>query len=163
MSLKIKQKIGLIFLVAKALTFMLFIAPLFAREGFETLKKIEAQEYASGKEIITVPKVEYRIEGLSDPFESYLPKKEKNLAVVSRQESEAVKPLPSLAVQGIIWGDVLPVAIINNKVLRVGDVIEGAKVIRIDKEGVELFYDGRVYTLSSPASSGGEKKIKEEK
>jgi hypothetical protein len=43
--------------------------------------------------------------------------------------------------------------IINNKVLKIGDIIEGARISSINKEGVILFYGNREYSLSSPAAA----------
>jgi hypothetical protein len=56
-------------------------------------------------------------------------------------------------VQGVIWGGIMPQAIINNKIVNIGDVIEGAEVIEISKKGVTLLYKKRKYTLPSPASN----------
>jgi len=70
------------------------------------------------------------------------------------QDAQAATPtllLPSMNIQGLIWGGRFPQAIINGKVLRIGDVIEGAQIIEIKKEGIVLSYDNRNYTLRSPA------------
>jgi len=102
------------------------------------------------QEAISVSVVKYSADSLKDPFEVYSEKKKE-------QEPEAklkAKPLPPLTVQGIIWGTPLPQAIINGKVLKIGDMIDGVEITRIDKEGVEVFYAGRSYFLASPASGG---------
>jgi hypothetical protein len=49
----------------------------------------------------------------------------------------------------------LPQAIINNKVLKVGDTIEGAQVKNIGKEGITVLFEGSEYNLSSPAAGPG--------
>ncbi len=63
-------------------------------------------------------------------------------------ESETFNPSTPLIVQGVVWGGAMPQAIINNKVFNIGDVIEGAKVIEINKKGVILLYKDRTYLLS---------------
>jgi type II secretory pathway component PulC len=98
--------------------------------------------------------IEYKAEGLKDPFQPF----EKE-AEVTPQPSEVADevnkeiPLPSLAVQGVVWGSSLPQVIINNKVLKIGDIIEGARISSINKEGVILFYGNQQYSLSSPAAA----------
>jgi len=108
------------------------------------------QAYAAEGSIIDesqgVNKIEYKSEDLRDPFEKEQPKGqiETNL-------------LPSLQVQGIVWGGSFPQAIINNKVLRVGDTIEGVRITNITKDSVTVFFGNRQYNLStsSPISSQG--------
>jgi len=60
--------------------------------------------------------------------------------------------LNKFIVQGIIWGGQLPQAIINKRVLTIGDVIEESKIEKIDKSGVTLSYKTQIFKLSSPAS-----------
>lgn len=98
---------------------------------------------------ISVPAVEYTAEGFRDPFQTY-EKAKKDLAV----KQAAPKPPPPLNIQGMVWGSDIPQAIINGKVLKVGDTVDGVKITNIDKEGVEVFYVGQTYFISSPASGG---------
>jgi hypothetical protein len=101
------------------------------------------------EEAVSVPAVEYKAGMLRDPFQGY--KEEKETAQVTPEAM--VKPLPALTVQGIVWGGSMPQAIINNKVLKEGDVIDEVKITKINKEGIEVFYTGRPYVISSPASN----------
>ena len=84
----------------------------------------------------------YTGDELRDPFKSYLPETEvgRSRAVVSRQ-------LGKLHLRGVIWGGNLPLAIINDKVYRVGDSISGMKIIDINKTGVLLQYKEETYIL----------------
>ena len=106
--------------------------------------------------------IEYKAEGLKDPFQPF----EKETKVVP-QPSEVPggvnkeMPLPRLVIQGVVWGSNLPQVIINNKVLKIGDTIEGARISAISKEGVVLFYGNQQYNLSSPASANNSIDIKE--
>jgi hypothetical protein len=45
--------------------------------------------------------------------------------------------------QAVTEQDGQPVAIVNGQLVRVGDVVEGAHVLRIDAEAVQLEKDGR--------------------
>ena len=79
---------------------------------------------------------------LRDPFKSYLPKTEigKTRAAISQE-------LGKLHLTGVIWGGDLPLAIINDKVYRVGESILGIKIIEINKTGVLLQYKEETYIL----------------
>lgn len=93
------------------------------------------------------PLVEYKSSGLRSPFQS---------AIISTQELEAkpqekmLKPLPDLSglrVQGVIWGGKVPQAIINNNVVRVGDSVQGAEVVAIEKSNITLSSAGNIFVL----------------
>jgi len=56
--------------------------------------------------------------------------------------------------QGLVWGGDFPQAIINNKMVKIGDTIEGVEVVAIGKEGVTLVYANKKYNLSSPSMTG---------
>jgi len=91
-------------------------------------------------------KIEYKSEALRDPFQQ----EEKEI----KKEPEApleTKPLQSLQVQGIVWGSSLLQAIINNKVVGIGDAIEGVRIIDIAKNGVTVIFEKQKYSLSSPS------------
>lgn len=112
------------------------------------------------------PKVEYIAEGSKEPFQDYFSKKKpvtvKGEVAVKGEVGavqEGPKPsLPSLTVQGIIWGGSMPCAIINNKVVKQGDRIDKVEIIKIEKGSIEVLYKGWDYSLSSPASLSSNKK-----
>lgn len=52
-----------------------------------------------------------------------------------------------LSLTGIIWDKRKPLAVINGKMLGIGDTIKGAKVKKINKESVLLRKHGTNYTL----------------
>ena len=52
-----------------------------------------------------------------------------------------------LSLTGIIWDKKKPLAVINGKMLGIGDTIKGAKVRKIHKESVLLRKHGTNYTL----------------
>jgi hypothetical protein len=94
--------------------------------------------------------VQYKAQDLRDPFESFLQPKEVETNTQNKQEV----PLPELVIQGITWGGNFPQAIINNKVVKVGDQIEGVRVVKIDREGIEVNFNNRQYSIPSPVGSG---------
>lgn len=106
-------------------------------------------------EIIVRPNVVYRAQGLRNPFEQTVLESESTSAVDSGIKPEVVS-LPQLTVQGIIWGGRLPQAIINNKVVKVGDLLEGAEIVEINKEGATVLFAGVEHQLTTlPAVSSG--------
>lgn len=102
--------------------------------------------------IVTRDVEDFRGEGVRDPFKDYFdtippPSQEEtgNLGAPSQS-------LPLLQVQGIILGARLKQAIVNNKIVKVGDTIEGVRITTIDKDGITVFFGNRSYNLSSPAA-----------
>jgi len=93
--------------------------------------------------------IEYKAEKLTDPFIDY---KAEQAQEVSERPAE-LKPLPSLTVQGMVWGGSFAQAIINGKFVKIRDTIEGAKIVEINKDGVEVLYEGHIYKLNSPAKT----------
>ncbi len=61
--------------------------------------------------------------------------------------AEPPPELPSLELQGIFWGAGRPQAIINRRIVSVGDTMERARVVAITKEGVTLAYGERQVQL----------------
>jgi len=129
----------------------------------------------NGDSIISRPVIEYSSGDLRDPFSDLFQlaaekeKKEKELQSFEAppEDAEVVVPMPSLdkfKVQGVIWGGRFPQAIINNKILSVGDSIEGVKIVNIEKKGITLSFAGKTVNLPTPGNAPAlEKGDKEEK
>jgi hypothetical protein len=58
------------------------------------------------------------------------------------------KSPPNLQLTGMVWGEAQPQAIINSKVMAVGDWIEGARVVSITKKGVQLSFEKDTISLT---------------
>ncbi len=58
--------------------------------------------------------------------------------------------MPSLILQGIFWGIPKPQAIINRKIVSVGDTVEGSEVVAVTREGVTVSYNGEEHELKLP-------------
>jgi hypothetical protein len=106
-------------------------------------------------EMIMRPQIKYKSADLRDPFTSEIVEKKKE-SLTSQKEGELNKPtldLDALVVQGIIWGGEIPQAIINNKVLSVGSLINEAEILSIDKTGITLSFAGEIFNLSAPGKN----------
>lgn len=86
-------------------------------------------------------KVEYTGQDMRDPFQSPFELEEGLPTATSKAD------VSNLEVQGMVWGSTAPQAIINNTVVKIGDVIDGAQVLDIRKEGVYLLYMGKQLIL----------------
>jgi len=99
--------------------------------------------------------MQYRASDLRDPFSSYLRKKNASEDGTQTLKEEIVTP-PQLNVEGVIWGDILNQAIINNKVVRIGDTIEECTITGIDKGGVTISFKKHTFKIGSPAAISAE-------
>jgi hypothetical protein len=123
----------------------------FAQEAADQAAK---ENVGSTEVTIERPELKYTAQDSRDPFQSATSGQPQPGAESGVPAAEK-KALPQLTVQGVIWGGNLPQAIINNKVLKVGDTIEGAQVKNIGKEGITVLFEGSEYNLSSPATGPG--------
>jgi hypothetical protein len=146
-----------------AMIALLFAAasPCYSQEAFKKgmndVQRIESAVASSGQRvpIITRPKLVYDAGELKDPFDDFLPKvkpKPSSRMPGVGTEMPAV-PLPSFSVQGLIWGGSMPQAVIDGQVLKVGDTIQDAEIVEINKDGVKLLYNKKIYKLGPPSSA----------
>ena len=98
----------------------------------------------------------YTVQELRDPLTSLFPRPAPEPVPASpasqTPEAPAIPPPPTLSVQGIVWGGSTPQAIINDQLYGIGDVVKGAKIVMIDREGVTMDYHGTALRYS-PSSS----------
>jgi hypothetical protein len=68
---------------------------------------------------------------------------------------QAAKPAPvafdalKYKVNGVILGDDGGTAILNNRLVRVGDTVDGAKVLKITARGVHVEFGGQTFVLGN--------------
>lgn len=106
------------------------------------------------QEFILRPNIEYNAEGLKDPFRQPAPEAKKSSAVEETLEPEIIlEQPPALKIQGIIWGGRFNQAIVNNKVVKEQDTIEGAKIISINKKGITVLFKGKEYDIADSKKS----------
>lgn len=150
---RLKSKVAVILYIMPLFILGVFKINLFAVPAeFEKIKEIEKVEKSVPSERIIRPSLEYKAEGLRDPFEGL--GVQEGLAIKGAgRPTTAEHPLPILTVQGLIWGGALSLAIINDKVVKTGDTIDGARITNITKEGVSILFEGSQYNLPSPATA----------
>ena len=102
--------------------------------GFSALGALAVLSALSGS-------VEYTSEGLRDPFLSPFEME------MTATEGTAEVDLSGLNVQGMVWDSPMPQAIINERVVRQGDVIGGAEILDVQEEGVYILYEKKQYIL----------------
>ena len=104
--------------------------------------------------------VEYSGSGLRDPFEEVggvnVAASEGEPVVTGREN--AMAPANSAVLEGLLWNSRSPHAIISGQVVQVGSRVGQAQVVRIDKNGVILSYNGREQLLSRKGSLSNETK-----
>lgn|SRR3989338_4762568 len=61
---------------------------------------------------------------------------------------EPLKP-PAVKISGLIWNSVNPQAIINDRILRVGDQIEAWRIEKINKDSIEISAQGKKILISA--------------
>lgn len=89
-----------------------------------------------------------------DPFDDYLPKK----PVMPDTQGGGSVSLPTLTIQGIVFKSDNPYAIINDKVVRTGDTVDGVEVTKIEKDRIIVSHMGKEHYLAAPAKQSLEKK-----
>ena len=105
---------------------------------------------AGSENIFIRPQVEYKASSLRDPFKEDILKKVKPETDLKSPVSEPLAPLPKMDVQGLIWGGNFPQAVINNKVYQAGDIIDGAQIKEIAKDGITLNFSGGEVKIPAP-------------
>jgi hypothetical protein len=123
-------------------------------------------ESPSGKSGVTGGQSEFNVRDFRDPFESWLPKAIKKrvidkwgeIAVIDENDEssdlaykEEVIP-PEFFISGLIWNTDFPQAIINDKVVGIGDVVEDAEILDITKDGIKIQYQGEEFFVTPQLS-----------
>lgn len=69
-------------------------------------------------------------------------------ATIQAKPVEVAPPEPPIMViSGLVWNSDRPQAIVNNKVIDVGDTIETIQIVAIRKEGIEIEFQGKTITI----------------
>ncbi|MBU4304286.1 MAG: hypothetical protein KJ893_01460 [Candidatus Omnitrophica bacterium] len=63
------------------------------------------------------------------------------------EDNALQKPTVDLSVNGILWDGKIPTAIINSRVVKIGDSIFGKTVVDIEKDKVVVMENGQIYIL----------------
>ena len=94
-----------------------------------------------------------------NPFASRLPERE---VVVEKKEGTEIGGLDTegIILKGIIWNPKSACVIVNGKIYKKGDMLGKweAKIINIDKYGIELKYGRNIYRIEMERMEGKEKR-----
>ena len=63
------------------------------------------------------------------------------------KKAEVIRP-PSMNINGLVWDSDMPQAIINGRVVSLGDSVDGAVVTQIHETGVEILFKGKEFSIS---------------
>lgn len=73
------------------------------------------------------------------------------LVLPAKKTAEARKPapikLPPLSLKGIAWDETEPLALINDLVVKEGDMIQGARIVKIDFDRVAVRYGSKKFVI----------------
>jgi len=148
------------FIYYGSLIIVLFLFCLLSLISLPAYSQIPPEEEEAEKsDSIRRSDVEYTAVNFQDPFMPQLDilKEEEEPQIIEEVVSDKPKAseLFSFSIQGIIWNSDIPLVIINNQVLKKGEIFlmdnaEEIKIIDIDKEGVTIMYSGREEKLFSP-------------
>ena len=142
-------------ILSAAIIGILFTIKAFAlTEQVQAMKELEKQVAIKPPTVvITRPTVQYTADKFKNPFEGFTGE------AIARPEEVA---LPNIVVQGVITGGSFPQAIINGKVVKIGDtVIEGIKIVNIEKNGITIFYGDKQVKIAAPGVAAIPKKTQE--
>lgn len=95
---------------------------------------------------------QYTSEHLRDPFEAYISRDVVPMSAESLAQEENFTP-PPLAITGVTWGSSFPQAIINNQVVKAGDMVGDVEVVAISKQGIIFQYNKQKFTMPLPSGT----------
>jgi len=84
---------------------------------------------------------------LPKPSEDKDPTKPKLPELIATPPLIKERPLPNVTINGIIWNSDRPQAIINGRIIDIGDTISEIQITGIRKTGIDGLFDGRNVTL----------------
>lgn len=87
----------------------------------------------------------YNSHDKKDPFTAY---------VAEVEGTEDVATLSDMRLEGIIWDENKPIAVINDKVMAVGDVIDGAVIKEIKQNEVVFEVNGQKSSIKLTTNEG---------
>jgi len=120
-----------------------------SRRGAEETQGLKQTGY-TGKEISIASRGQVRYTGRvsKDPTDNSVVME--NISEVSgnTEKEEAVFRKQGFLVSAVFWGSKRPQAIINDKIVDIGEALDGGKVVGIDKKGVHVSFSGKEVILT---------------
>ena len=129
-----KQTVEIMLIVILGVAFLIILNRYRGAQEAPATIDVKLEEASVLAELPSVEQeetIKYTSSSLRDPMEISKPVSEK-----FKKVSETVAPRSDFVLKGISLTENKPRAIINSKVVGVGDNINGAKVLKITKEGV---------------------------
>lgn len=89
--------------------------------------------------------LEYRGRAYRNPFHGLLQPQPDAAAATA----VPVAP-PAMAITGIVWGSQKPMAIINGRLVGIGDVVGDAEIVAVERGAVRVRVQGQEFVLTVP-------------
>ena len=103
----------------------------------KVIEEMNIGEYATWKDLFPVPK--------NPLFPGYVRKK--NVSSKTK-EKKIFRPLPAgINLEGVMYESNIPIAIIDGKLFRVGNIHKGVRIVKINKNNVDVEYYGNIFKL----------------
>ena len=103
----------------------------------KVISEMNIGEYATWKDLFPVPR--------NPLFPGYIKKK---VSSAKGGGKKVYKPLPGgIVLQGVMYESNVPIAIIDGKLFRVGNVHKDVRIVRINKNNVDVEYYGNIFKL----------------
>lgn len=146
-------------LIAVAIFIILLLVSFLKNKAESSIRKPQAplghsqpapvEAAAAGNEQAAEPSVAPSADAQTDspdPFDmptSFMEKliAEKKLAEDAYDYDEGAN-LPNVSLQGVVWGIDSPIAFVDGKAYKKGDMVGGFQIIDIDRKGVYFLYNG---------------------
>lgn len=131
----------------------------------------EAKPAGSEPAEASLPTVQYTADAFRDPLVSRLPSAASQQVIVIPPENhmpmpQLEPPPPTFTIEGVVWGGPRPQAVIDGTVYDVGDTVQGARIMAIDRTGVTGTMLGRTIRWRPEASrespTGQDRSLKRE-
>lgn len=97
-------------------------------------------EYPTWKDLFPVPR--------NPLFPGYVKKKDVVVVKKKKVAPVVVKPLPSdIKLEGVMYENKTPIAIVDGRLLKVGSIHKGARLVKINKNNIDFEYYGKIYKV----------------
>ena len=104
----------------------------------KVIAEMNIGEYATWKDLFPVPKNPF--------FPGYVYRKD--ISSKKKGTAKVYKPLPSgIVLQGVMYESNVPIAIIDGSLFKEGAVHKGVKIVKINKNNVDVEYYGNIFKL----------------
>lgn len=109
-----------------------------------------AGEKGTSQPVIEGVSIKYTGRENRDPLDNsvVVVEEEKPEAVQETPPEKKIFPIESFLISAVIWDSKRPQAIVNDRVVNVGEALDGGTIVAIDKRGVHVAFEGDEYLLA---------------